>query len=141
MSVTRIPVLVLRESRGRRADKEFVADLKRVMEYEYARLASRYSFVVDIEVTDLLSETQIRGRTKDLSLFGCSVDTLKPFANGTRVRIKLSHGGADVAALGRVAYARPDMDMGIVFTSVEPEDERILEGWIGELTNIPIQKQ
>ena len=108
------------------------------MEDENHRLTPRYSFVVDIEVTDLQSGTQIRERAKDLSLYGCDVNTLKPFPKGTRVRIKLSHGGADVAALGRVAYARPDMGMGVVFTSIEPEDERILEGWIAELMRIPI---
>jgi hypothetical protein len=44
------------------------------------------------------------------------------------VRINLSHGARDLAAHGRVAYAPPDMDMGVVLTSVEPEDERILAG-------------
>jgi hypothetical protein len=111
------------------------------VEDENHRLAPRYSFVVDIEVTDLQSETQIRERTKDLSLFGCDVNTLKPFPKGTRVRIKLSHGGADVVALATVAYARPDIGMGVVFTSIEPEDERILKGWIAEQMNVPIQKQ
>ena len=111
------------------------------MEDENHRLTPRYSFVVDIEVTDLQSGTQIRERAKDLSLFGCGVDTLKPFARGTRVRIKLSHGGADVVALATVAYARPNMGMGVVFTSIEPEDERILKGWIAEQMNVPIQKQ
>src|SRR5216683_8111118 len=104
-----------------------------LMEYEDTRLAPRYSFVVDIEVTDLESETQIRDRAKDLSLFGCGVNTSKPFPKGTRVRIKLCHGGQVVAALARVVYARPELDMGVVFTSVEREDERILEGWIAEL--------
>ncbi len=111
------------------------------MEYEYHRRTPRYSFVVDIELTDVQSGIQIRERTKDLSQCGCAVDTLKPFPKGTHVRIKLSHEGADVAALARVAYARPELGMGVVFTSVEPEDERILEGWIAELMSIPIQKQ
>jgi hypothetical protein len=75
---------------------------------------------------------------KDLSLFGCDVNTLKPFPKGTRVRIKLSHGGADVVALGTVIYGRVELGMGIMFTSVEPEDQRILAGWIAELTSIPI---
>ena len=106
------------------------------MEYEHPRLAPRYSFVVDIEVTDLRSEIHIWGQTIDLSLFGCGVNTLKPFPKGTRVRIKLSYGGADVAALARVVYARPDLGMGVVFTSVEPEAERILGGWIVALMSI-----
>jgi len=108
-----------------------------VSEHEYPRLAPRYPFVADIQVTDVQSEIQITGQAKDLSLFGCGVNTSKPFPKGTMVRIKLSHGGADVAALARVVYARPELSMGVVFTSVQREDERILEGWIAELASIP----
>jgi hypothetical protein len=111
---------------------------KVVMGYKDRRLAPRHSFVADIEMTDVQSGVQIRGRVKDLSLLGCGVNTSKPFPKGTRVRIKLSHGGADVAALAKVAYARPELGMGVVFTSVEPEGERILGAWIEELMSIAI---
>jgi len=43
------------------------------MESKDRRLAPRYSFVADIEVTDVQSGAQIRGRVKDLSLSGCGV--------------------------------------------------------------------
>jgi len=33
------------------------------------------------------------------------------------------------------------MGMGVVFTSIEPEDERILQGWIAELMSSPNQKK
>jgi PilZ domain-containing protein len=112
--------------------REFLA------EYEYPRLSSRHPFVADVQVTDVQSEMQITGRAKDLSLFGCSVNTSKPFPKGTSIRIKLSHGGSDVAALARVVYARPDLGMGVAFTSIEPKDERILQAWIAELTSEPI---
>lgn len=108
------------------------------MEHQQARLTPRYSFVVDIELTDVQSEIQIRAQTKELSLFGCGVDTLKLFPKGTDVRIKLSRGGADVKALARIVYATPELGMGVAFTSVEREVERILEGWIAELMSIPI---
>jgi hypothetical protein len=46
------------------------------------------SFIASIELTDLQSETQTKEQTSDLSLFGCHVDTLRPLAPGTKVRIK-----------------------------------------------------
>ena len=103
-----------------------------------ARLQPRYPFAADIEVTDVQSGTQIRGRVKDLSLSGCGVNTPAPFAKGTSVRIKLFHGGGYIPALGTVIYGRVELGMGIMFTSVEPEDQRILAGWIAELTSIPM---
>ncbi|MFI5450271.1 MAG: PilZ domain-containing protein [Candidatus Bathyarchaeia archaeon] len=109
------------------------------MEYESVRRTPRYSLIVDIEITDVLLEIQIRARTKMLSTFGCGVDTLKLFPKGTSVRIKLSHQGAEVRALARVVYSSSDLGMGVAFTSVEREDERILEWWITELVSIPIR--
>jgi len=109
-----------------------------LMEYEIARRTPRYSFVVDVEVADLQSEIQIRERTTTLSLFGCGINTSKGFPPGTRVRIKLSHRGAEMSALGRVAYARPGVGMGVVFTTVEPEEGRVLEQWIAELASLSL---
>lgn len=111
------------------------------MRYEHTRSSPRYSFAVDIELTDVQSGTQIRGRTKDLSQFGCGVDTSKPFPQGTPLRIKLSHEGAHVAALARVVYASPQLGMGLVFTRIESEDERILQEWIAELMSLAMQQQ
>jgi hypothetical protein len=42
--------------------------------------ARRYSFIASIELFDLQSETQTKEQTSDLSLFGCHVDTVKPFS-------------------------------------------------------------
>ena len=56
------------------------------MKYEDLRLAPRYSFLVDIEVTDVLSEIQIRGRTNDLSLFGCGANNLEALSEGNEGR-------------------------------------------------------
>lgn len=108
-----------------------------VLEYEIARRTPRYYFVVDIEVTDLQSGIQIATQTKMLGLFGCGVDTSSPFAKGTRVRIKLSRGGAEVRALALVVYARSDLGMGIAFTDIERKSERVLDCWIHDLMSMP----
>ena len=95
--------------------------------------ASRYSFVTSIELTDVRSETYITERTSDLSLFGCHVDTQNPFPQGTKVKIRIAHRSANFEALGRVAHVRPNAGMGIVFTSIDPNDQLVLEKWIAEL--------
>jgi hypothetical protein len=94
--------------------------------------AHRYSFVAMIEVTDLQSETQLKAQTSDLSLFGCHVNTPKPWPAGTKVRIRITHGGVVFATFGWVANARPDEGMGISFTSIEEKDQGTLEKWIAE---------
>jgi hypothetical protein len=97
--------------------------------------ARRYSFVTKIELTDVRSETHIEDRTSDLSLFGCYVETQRPFPQGTKLKIRIAHRGANFEALARVAYVRPSAGMGIVFTTIDPDDQLILEKWIAELRN------
>jgi hypothetical protein len=95
--------------------------------------ASRYPFQTSVELTEVQSETQIAGRTSDLSLFGCHVNTLKLLAAGTKVRIKIAHRGCNFQALGKVVYARLDAGMGIVFTGIQSNDQLVLDKWIAEL--------
>jgi hypothetical protein len=102
------------------------------------RLVPRYFSVIDIELIGVQSEIQIKGRTANLSLFGCSVLTSKSLPKGTSLEIKMSHGGADVEADGRVIYASPELGMGIVFTNIEGASERILDRWVAELSGIPV---
>ena len=109
------------------------------VEYESVRRTPRYSLAVEIEMTDIHSEIQIRARTKMLSMSGCGVDTAELFPKGTSVRIKLYHHGAEVDALARIVYSSSDLGMGVAFTSVEREDERILEWWIAEFASIPMR--
>ena len=102
------------------------------MPVEHPR-ARRYSFVTKIELTDVRLETHIEDRTSDLSLFGCHVDTLRSFPQGTKVKITIAHRSANFEALGRVVYVRPNAGMGIVFTKIDLNDQLVLEQWIDEL--------
>ncbi len=95
--------------------------------------ASRYPLEANVELTDVQSETPIKGRTSDLSVFGCHANTLKLFALETKVRIRIVHRGCIFEALGKVVYARLDSGMGIVFTGIQPRDQLILDKWIAEL--------
>jgi hypothetical protein len=95
--------------------------------------ARRYPFAASIEMTDVEFETQIVEQTSDLSLFGCGVATHKPLPAGTRILIRIQHGGANFAALGKVAHAGHGTRMGVVFTKIEPHQQLVLEKWVAEL--------
>ncbi len=95
--------------------------------------ARRYSFVASVDLTDVQSEAQLRGQTSDLSLFGCYVKTRTPFSPGTRVSLRIAHGGANFVALAQVVYAQQNLGMGVFFTAVEPNNQAVLEKWLAEL--------
>ena len=103
------------------------------MEKESNR-ARRYPVQAYVEVATVPPEAQLRERTSDLSLFGCHVKTVTPFTPGTEVSIQISHAGENFGARGRVAYARPNVGMGIVFTTIPSSDRAVLEDWIDALS-------
>ena len=95
--------------------------------------SSRHNFVAGIHVTDLSSEKEIAAHTEDLSAFGCYVETATPFAEGTKVRLRISRSGQHVVAQGKVAHCRQNAGMGIRFVSFEPGSLPILDAWLSDL--------
>lgn len=102
------------------------------------RRTPRYSLIVDVEMTNLESGAQIKGRTATLSVAGCGVESPELFPQGATVGIQLSLQGKVVRATARVVYSTSELGMGMAFTSIEPEDEPILQGWIAEYLGIRI---
>jgi len=108
------------------------------VEYEIARRTPRYQFDADVEVIGPGVGIRFVARAKTLGRFGCGVATSLRIPKDTNVSIKLYHRGAEVKALAKVVYSGPEVGMGVEFTNVDRENERILELWIDELVKIPI---
>jgi hypothetical protein len=106
------------------------------VEYKDRRVP-RHPFTVDIVVTDIRSGIQITERTQDLSHCGCSVKTESLFPAGTKIRLTIAHQQKEIIAFGKVIYDRPDIGMGIVFTAIEPADQKLVDAWIDELDASP----
>jgi PilZ domain-containing protein len=104
------------------------------MNFERHRATCR-TFVALIDLTDIQSEKHLAALTKDLSLFGCSVETENPFSTGTNVRLRIWHTGVNFYAGGKVADSQPNTGMGIAFTAVEPGNLPILDTWLAYLKN------
>src|SRR5437588_8247306 len=102
------------------------------------RGATRYYFAAIAEIIDLEKPGELVSITRDLSTSGCFVKTTTPFPAGTRVRIRITHSGAQVAAIGNVTSNVSPAAMGIAFTEIEPNDRAMLEGWLADpLSNPP----
>lgn len=96
------------------------------------RGASRYSFSAIAEVIDLDSRGELVSILRDISASGCFVKTTTPFASGTWVRVRITHSGAEFAAIGNVTDNVSQTGMGIIFTQMEPNDRAIMEKWLSE---------
>lgn len=98
------------------------------------RRAPRYPFIADAAVIEISSDTKLIAKTSDLSISGCFLDMLNPTPQGTEVRVRISHEGTTFTALGRVVFLLPNMGMGVTFTSIEEDQQAILQQWISKLS-------
>ncbi len=86
-----------------------------------------------IQLADLQTEKQLAAHIENLNLLGCFVETVTPFPEGTKVRLKISHAGVNFIAIGKVAYSRPQAGMGVAFTTIDPSNVPILDAWLENL--------
>jgi hypothetical protein len=101
----------------------------------------RFPFSAAVEAIEIKSGTKITGRTSDLGLGGCYVDTLNPFAVGTEATIRILKEKESFEAQGRVIYSQIGMGMGLAFVSAQPNQVRLFQRWLQEISGQPIAAQ
>lgn len=90
----------------------------------------RYAFVATVHIKEMLSQTELIARTRNISLGGCFVETSTPLAAGVPVRVTISQAGSTFRALGNVLLSLDHEGMRITFESFSPDQEAILRTWI-----------
>jgi hypothetical protein len=98
------------------------------------RSCPRYPFSPAVEALDLEADTRIMGRLSDISRNGCYVDTINPFAKDAPVTLTISRDNQSFKTQAKVVYSKMGMGMGLLFTTAEPEQLRVLGSWLNELS-------
>lgn len=93
------------------------------------RRSDRYSFAATIQVKELNSWRQGLV-TRDLSAGGCFIRSAHPLSAGTRIHLRIEHGGDEFTATARVTDNVSSEGMGVEF--IEVNDRAILEKWLTE---------
>src|ERR1700739_2693944 len=90
----------------------------------------RFPFSATVEAVDIKSGTKITGRSTDLGLGGCYVDTLSPFPVGTEARIRIIKEKETFEAQVKVIYSLMGMGMGLAFVSAQSKQVRLFQRWL-----------
>lgn len=98
------------------------------------RRHERFPLTAFVEALDPKSNTQISGRSSDVSLGGCYVDTLNPFHEGTVIRIRLTKDNVSFEANAKVVFSQIGMGMGVAFLSAEKDQFQIYQKWINQFS-------
>jgi PilZ domain len=94
----------------------------------------RFPFSATVEAVETKSGTKVTGRTTDLGLGGCYVDTLSPFPVGTEAKIRIMRESETFEAQARVVYSLMGMGMGMAFVSAQPKQVRLFQRWVQEIS-------
>jgi hypothetical protein len=95
------------------------------------RRTVRFPFSASAEVALESSPRSATAATvKELSLYGCYLETRAPFGAKTPVLVKI-FGPADYfETTATVVYAHPASGMGLSFRDVKPDFRTILQKWL-----------
>jgi PilZ domain len=99
------------------------------------RTAQRFALVATAEIADIGSGTRLTGRVSDLSLSGCYMDVMTPFAEKSRLHLKIKYNAQHVELTGTVRFSHSGLGMGIGFESLSPAQMEMLGSWIAMLTS------
>lgn len=94
----------------------------------------RFPFTAAVEMTESSTGANIAGRTADLGLGGCYIDTLTPLPVGTEIKIKILKDHESFEAQAKVMFSQLGMGMGIAFLSAQPNQVRTFQRWIQEIS-------
>lgn len=100
------------------------------------RIVRRCPFVATAEVADLSSETRRTGRTSELSIGGCYVESPDPFPEGTLVQVRIFRGQRVLEIRAKVVHVHDvqlNSGMGIAFQEMAPNQRSLLEDWLAEM--------
>ncbi len=85
------------------------------------RADPRLQLKVPVELHIEGNDSPYRCATSDLSLHGCYIETMFPFAVGTEIELKLQISST-LLIVGTVVTCDPQVGNGIQFTRMLPED-------------------
>ncbi|HEY4951379.1 MAG TPA: PilZ domain-containing protein [Candidatus Acidoferrales bacterium] len=98
------------------------------------RSCPRYPISTGAEAFDPLANIRIIGRLSDIARHGCYMDTISPFALNAAVLLTITRDARTFRTKAKVVYSLNAMGMGMMFTTTEPDQIRVLEAWLNELS-------
>ncbi|HEV2488210.1 MAG TPA: PilZ domain-containing protein [Candidatus Acidoferrales bacterium] len=112
---------------------EMEREYKPPQENTEKRTYHRHPFVAEAEVTELRTGARIAAQTTELSPSGCYLGAADPFAEGAKVRVRLTKDGHAFETSAIVLRVHAEFGMGVAFDELNPAQQAILDRWLDEI--------
>lgn len=103
--------------------------------YREHREVPRFTLIASIELREPDSDTRISGRISEISRKGCYVDVLITLPEGTGLDVRISRDQGVFETKGKIVYVQHGMGMGVTFVNPAPEQLRLLDTWLAEISS------
>jgi hypothetical protein len=107
----------------------WIRNTRDAVSYLFNRLARSESLRANGEEASSHSN-KYTASVKELSLYGCYVDTRAPFSPKTPVLVKIFKADEYFEAKATVIYAHPTLGMGLAFRDVRPDFRIVRQKWL-----------
>jgi hypothetical protein len=97
---------------------------------EEPRRVPRYPFSAPTDLTVEHSDATTPVRVKELSLYGCFVETPMSLSTKALVQLKIYGPHDYFEASAMVIYTQPNSGLGLLFWNVRPGFQPILKQWL-----------
>ena len=94
----------------------------------------RFPFSAEVELSESTSGAKVKGRTSDLGLGGCYIDTFNPLPMGTEAKIRILRENESFEAQVKVIYSQVGLGMGVAFVSAQPKQFQLFQRWLLEIS-------
>jgi hypothetical protein len=95
------------------------------------RSVPRYRFASRVTVLEPISGLEFAGRTSDISLKGCFVESVDQFPLNSIVQVRIEAASEAFETWGRVAHVHRALGTGVSFPQIAPDQQLILHTWVG----------
>jgi hypothetical protein len=112
-----------------------MAELTKTTRAAQRREFPRIPFKARSLVIEPISVEIVVARTRELSRFGCFVESPTPLPRRSRIQIEITDDGNVFRVSGVVAYVTSE-GMGIAFGLVEAGNYEVLEGWLSRTPSV-----
>jgi hypothetical protein len=94
------------------------------------RAVPRILLNADAKLVERAGGARMTVRISELSARGCYLDTLNPLPIGTLIDLSIRHENQDCAVPGKVIYSHAGFGMGVLFDTIPPEQQAIIDVWL-----------
>jgi hypothetical protein len=105
-------------------------DIEAGARFAQKRSVPRYPFAARVTVLEPISGLEFAGRTSDISLRGCFVESVDQFPLNSIVQVRIEAASEAFETWGRVAHVHRALGTGVSFLQTTPDQQLILQTWV-----------